>query len=291
MTELPTQDPMDLDGPQDCGPFFLDAVGPYGSEQIRTTWCGESRPTNPAVEQAIDVFWRRHTARAAAEGFGLWDGPLCRLIEYSHVPDGLALTLGPTCYREFLGTNLYNAHFRYTHGPEVLASPVGVSAIVMIGKQYLLLGRRSKMVAYHPDRIHPFGGCAEPTGSAEAPDLFGCITAELREEVGLTPGQVDQPVCLGLVRDKHILQPEFLFDVPVAASVDGIRAAVARAEHSTEHTDVMIVRNHPASVVNFMQLNLAELTPVALAGLLLHGLHAWGSGWFASARGYLRTLI
>ncbi len=291
MADRNSPDSTDIDGPQDCGPFFLDAVGPYGPSQVRATWREEVRPTAAQVEEAIDVFWQRHTARAKAEGFGLWDGPLCRLIEYHAGPDGLVLVLGPTCYRDFLGTNLYNAHFRYTHGPEVLASPVGVSAIVMIQSQYLLLGRRSKVVAYHPDRIHPFGGCAEPAAGPGAADMFESVAAELREEVGLAAEQVHQPVCLGLVRDKHIVQPELLFDVPVSASVDEIRMAVTEAVNSAEHTDILIVRDHPASVVNFMQLKLAELTPVALAGLLLHGLHAWGSGWFASTRGYLRTLI
>jgi hypothetical protein len=52
-----------------------------------------------------------------------------------------------------------------------------------------------------------------------------------------------------------------------------------------------VVRDHPASVVSFMEFHIADLTPVALAGLLLHGLHRWGSGWFASTRGYLRSLI
>jgi hypothetical protein len=49
------------------------------------------------------------------------------------------------------------------------------------------------------------------------------------------------------------------------------------------------VRHHPAAIVTFMENHASQLTPVALATLLLHGLHAWGSGWFASTRGYLRS--
>jgi hypothetical protein len=52
-----------------------------------------------------------------------------------------------------------------------------------------------------------------------------------------------------------------------------------------------VLRDHPAAVVDFIERHLAELTPVALAGLLLHGLWRWGSGWFASTRGYVRGVV
>ncbi len=280
-----------MDGPQDCGAFFLDAVGPYSPGQLRVSWSDQIRPTLPEVEAFIEASWLRRAAEAAVAGASLWDGPLCRLIDYSPSPRRLDMTLGPTGYRDFLGTNLYNAHLRYTHGPEMLASPIGVSAIIVVRDRFLLLGRRSRAVAYHPERIHPFGGCAEPTGNTDPPDMFASLAAELRQELAIDPDAIGEMLCLGMVRDKQIVQPELVFDAPVNISVADIRVRAGNADDGREHTDILIVRDDPASVVSFIELNITDLTPVALAGLLLHGLHAWGTGWFASTRGYLRTLI
>lgn len=279
-------------GPQDCGAFFLDAIGPYARSQVSVAWHDENRPTNAEMEEAIRAVWDRRTAEADRNGVSLYDGRLCRLIEYAVGEDNdLSLTLGPTSYRAFLGTNLYNAHLRYLHGPETLANPLGVSAIIVADDGYVVLGQRSRQVAYHAERIHPVGGCVEPGENGRLPDPFAAMTDELVQELGLTGPDIHEMTCMGLIRDKHIVQPELLFDVSIARTVDALRAGLGRAAEAGEHAELLIVRDHPASVVTFIESNYAQLTPVCLAGLLLHGLHRWGSGWFASTRGYLRSLI
>lgn len=279
-----------VDGPQDCGAFFLDAFGPYAPRQLQLQWLDQPRPTMPQVEQAIEAAWTTRAGQARREGWNLFDGRLCRLIEYHANRERLSLTLGPTHYRDFVGTNLHNAYLRYVHGPEVLANPLGVSAVVVVGNEYILLGRRSAAVAYHAGRIHPVGGCVEPASDGNPPDPFATLREELHEELGLTGAVGDPVTCLGLIRDKHIVQPELIFDVPVQADVEEIRRRVDGSVGG-EHTALEVVHNHPASVVRYIEAHFAQLTPVCLGGLLLHGLYCWGSGWFATTRGYLRSLI
>lgn len=286
----PDSEPM-RDGPQDCGAFFLDATGPFGLEQIRVGWADQQRPRLDDVETMIAEAWTHRTRQADRDGVNLFDGPLCRLIAYVCHPDRLSLTLGPTSYRSFVGTNLHNAHLRYSHGPEVLANPLGVSALLVLQEGFLLLGRRSETVAYHAGRIHPVGGCVDPTGDGQPPCPFATMRTELREELDIQGGQINRLTCLGLIRDKHIVQPELLFDAGVTCSYEDLQANMASADHGDEHAELLLVRDHPASVVTFIETNYSQLTPVALAGLLLHGLVHWGSGWFASTRGYLRSLI
>ncbi len=278
------------EGPQDCGSFMLEVLGPYRYEQVRVRWIRSERPINPQVEQFIDRAWQRRMAQARAQGVPLWDGPLCRLLEYHASRDGLDMVLGPTSFREFLGTNLHNAHLRYSHGIDLLANPIGVSALVIAEGKYLVLGRRSQKVIYHAGRIHPIGGCVEPAQDG-LPDPFRCICREVCEELGLGSGSLGAPLFLGMVRDKHIHQPEVIFDLQVMASVESIRHLMASAKEKEEHTDLVVLRDHPAAVVDFIERRLTELTPVGMATLLLHGLYRWGSGWFASTRGYLRGII
>ena len=91
------------------------------------------------------------------------------------------------------------------------------------------------------------------------------------------------------MRDKHIVQPELIFDVTADADVKDIRRSPAAGDDE-EHSELLIIRDHPAAVVTFMEQNYNDLTPVGLATLLLHGLRHWGSGWFAATRGHLRSV-
>lgn len=279
------------EGPQDCGTFFMDVLGPYTPEQIHLSWTDELRPTSDDIERFIETTWNTCTAQAESTGAKLWNGRLCRLVTYHGTKDEMSLVLGPTDYRDFLGTNLHNAHLRYSHGPECLANPVGVSALVISSDDYLVLGRRSNAVAYHAGRIHPVGGCMEPSEAGIGENPTETILSEVAEEFGIDGQVVKQTMCLGLIRDKHIVQPEVMYDIHVELDAESIRRSATDASDRHEHTEVLVVRDHPANVVSFVERWFSDLTPVGLAGLLLHGLHAWGGGWFATTRGYLRRLI
>ena len=279
------------DGPRDCGPFFLDVIGHYGPESVETQWLDDSRPTNPDVDALIEQAWQDQTSQASQDDRCLYDGKLCRLIDLEADEQRLSLTLGAVSYKEFMGTNLTNAHLRYRHGPEVLANPLGVSAAVVTQDEYVLLGRRSEWVAHHAGKIHPLGGMVEPQPAGGAADPFETILTELTEETGLPREAFGSPVCLGLVRDKRIVQPELVFELTVDRDVETIRRVALDAPDALEHTELVCVRNHPAATVTFIERNFADLTPVSLATLLLHGQTRWGSGWFAAARGYLRRVI
>jgi len=279
-------------GSRDCGAFFLDVVGAFAPDRVAVRWADQPRASNDHVERIVEKTWREQTRRAAEGGQRLFDGPLCRLVHFHEQDHALTLALGPVSFREFLGTNATHAYLRYVHGPEVLADPVGVSANLATADGFLLLGRRSRRVLRYAGRIHPVGGMVEP-GPADppAPDVFASICDEIAQETGLAGEALAGKTLLGLVRDKHTVQPELIFDVAVEADVADILRVSVSADDAEEHAEWIPLRNHPATAVTFIEQHFSELTPVALAALLLHGLRHWGTGWFAAARGYLRSVI
>jgi len=286
------QDPsQSAGGTRDCGAFLLDVVGCYHRQNVQVQWCDLQRLTNPQVEQIIEDTWASQTRQAAQTGRLIFNGRLCRLVEYSADNERMTLKLGAVSFKEFLGTNGTHANLRYLHGPDVLADPLGVSAAVITRDDFILLGRRSRHVALYAGRIHPIGGIVEPPGDAQGADPFQTLISEVTEETGIRGDQTGLLCCLGLVRDKHTVQPELIFDLEVTCDMPSIRAQSASARDAQEHTGWVPVRNHPAAVVTFIEHHFNDLTPVALATLLLHGLYRWGSGWFAAARGYLRSVI
>ena len=275
---------------RDCGTFFLDVVGAYTRDEVAVKWSDNRRHSNDELERLIDQAWKTATGQARKAGQNLFNGDLCRLIEYSADCESLNLTLGKVNYKEFVGTNQTQAYVRYLHGPEVLANPLGVSGALVTHDDFILMGRRSDRVVQYAGRIHPIGGIVEPDDSSIS-DPFQTMLNELHEETTIPSRKVRKMTLLGLVRDKYTVQPELIFDLELDVDAGEVLRGAAGAVDAEEHTEIVPLRDHPASVVTFIQQNYSELTPIGLATLLLHGLRQWGSGWFAGARGYLRSVI
>lgn len=276
---------------RDCGTFFIDVAGHFTRQQVEIHWADQPRPTDAATERAIEETWQAQSELARPAQRKLYNGQLCRLVNYSG-GQMLSLTVGPVTYREFVGTNLFNARLRYSQGPEVLANPLGVSAAVTTTDGFIVLALRSNRVAFHANRIHPIGGMVQPPSPASPPPHpYDAMLTELTEETGMAADRVRQMLCLGMVRDKSIVQPELIFDVDLDVDVPQLRQGHQVAVDGAEHADLMPVRNLPASVVEFIRGHFDQLTPVALAALLLHGSRRWGTGWFTAARGFLRRVL
>ena len=272
-------------GCHDCGAFLLDFVGRFRRGDVSVRWSEGQRPSSEAEDRAIEEAWHEQLAAARRDGRWLVNGRLCRLIECQAGNGVLHLTLGEVSYKEFVGTNLTNAPLRYVHGPEVLANPLGVSAAIVSSDGFLLLGRRSRLVFTHGGRLHPIAGIVQPPDVAgNLPNPFQAIAEEIEEELGLPGEALRLSECLGMIRDKQIVQPELIFDVRVDAGEAEIRRSAAGAADALEHEEIVATRDQPGAVVAFVREHAGELTSAALAMLLLHGQRHWGTGWFVSAR-------
>jgi hypothetical protein len=237
--------------------FDLRAAGDWLPHQVTVTWVENSRKIVPEVERAIDEAW---SAAAARLGEKLFDGPMCRLENWSASPDRLELTLSRSSYRPFLGTNLHNARVADTYGADVLANPVGLSTALQTADGYLLLGRRNDSVAYYPNRVHPFAGALEPH---EPLDVFEEIRRELREELHLDTADIQTIRCVGLVEDRSLRQPELIF----IAAIVRTKAELEQQLDRTEHLSVYAINADRSAVQQTMHDPV--LTPVAVASLTL----------------------
>lgn len=261
-------------------PFTVGFRGRYTREQVTCTWHDTPRSTTAANEADLAAVWEAEQAVARQEGRTLYNGALARLIRAHVEPGGLRLDLGPTCYRDFLGTNLNHAGRTRAVDASALADPVGVSAIVVTSDGFLTLGRRSHRVAYHGGLLHPFGGMLEQADRIGGTfDVFAAVLREIREETGLRAAELADPVLVALVRDRAIHQPELLFDVEVQVAREQLAARFAALPLDQEHTAVEFVADDPDAALAF--LSSAEVvTPVGQAAILLHGFRSWGTAWY-----------
>lgn len=245
------------------------AIGDWSEADVSVTWTHDTRLRSPQIDAQIDRAWAAASARLEAR---LFDGPMCRLEMLDANPALLRLSISPTSYKPFLGTNLMNAEVT---PPGALANPLGLSVTLLTSDGWLMLGQRNGSVAYHPNRVHPFAGSLEP---GDAPNVFDGARRELAEELQLTPGDIAEMRCLGIIEDARLKQPEIIFSVQSKRS----RVETESMLDGREHRLCVAIEPSPQHVSHAM--GDALLTPVAVGALALWGRAAFGSEWFDVVR-------
>ncbi len=248
------------------------ALGDWPAGHVTTTWVADGRRRVPAVDAAIDAAW---AAAGARPGVRLFDGPMCRLESWHVTAAELRLVLSPTSYKPFVGTNMSNPQLADAYGRDVMANPAGVSPALVTADGHLMLGRRNGSVAYYPGRIHPFAGSLEPTDA----DVFAAVRRELAEELSLADADLVDLRCTGIAEDVALRQPELIF----AAVTTLTRSQVSARLDLDEHAGVWHVEATASAVEQAIARQREELTPVAVAALLLWGRLRFGDGWFEVA--------
>jgi 8-oxo-dGTP pyrophosphatase MutT (NUDIX family) len=226
----------------------------------------------PLVSAEIERVW---TMMGQIPGVHLFDGGLCRLESYSAGAGELSLTLSDISYKSFAGTNMLNPQFASQYGQTAMANPLGMSAALISADGFLVMGRRNERVAYYPGRIHPFAGSVEPE---DALDVFGAVTRELKEELGLDGGELHEMKCLGIAEDRGLAHPELICHAVTQKTLDELRRGVDEVEH-----DAMVAIEVRRAVFERELAGAKLYTPIALATMLLCGRERFGREWFDAA--------
>ena len=181
------------------------------------------------------------------------------------------LSVGPTCYRDFVGTNLYGQAWLDRVAWECFSNPVGTTATLVTADNLICYGRRSQRVAFHAGYVHTFGGALEiidrrPDGTI---DVFASLMRELDEELALTADDLMNLQCVGLIRDKQIHQPELLFEARLRMTTDELRKKWKTAESGDEHEAIVTLQDSPEAIAPFIE-SCGPIAPVAIGALLIH---------------------
>ena len=275
-------------------PYDVLAEGEFPTDRVAVTWSDQSRPTTPDLEARIEAVWQQRLVDAQRTGAILFDGPLVRLIDHRLDDDRLHLRVGPTTYREFVGTNLYGPDPSGVErfGLDRFANPLGTTMALVTVDGFIIYGRRSEQVVYHAGYVHTIGGALEPgdrTADGDV-DVFSSVVREVGEELGLAADDLTDVVCTGLIRDHEIHQPELLFDGQCRLDRQEVLARWQRAEGRAEHVGIVCLPDQPDQVVPFVA-SAAPIAPVAVAALMLHGRRRWGPTWCQATSQRLRGLL
>jgi hypothetical protein len=135
-------------------------------------------------------------------------------------------------------------------------------------------------MAYYPGRVHPFAGCMEPADD----DVFAAVRRELSEELAFTPLDIADLRCIGIVEDRKLRQPELIFSVTSTRTRQQIESQLDAIEHHVSWSIPATAADIESAIAQ-----QEDLTPVAIASLLLWGRVRFGDAWFASRSSDLLT--
>ncbi len=252
--------------------FDILAEGRFGSDAVAVLYEPVARPTTGELERLIESEWQTRTVEARNAGRRLFNGDLLRYVGHE-VRDGrFCMTVGPTCYRDFLGSNLYQGSRVTEFGWERFANPVGTTATLMTRDGVLALGRRSDRVAWHGGFVHTFGGALERVdlNADGTVDAFAAVRRELAEEAALGAADIEEMVCVGLIRDREIHQPELLFEARLKLTFGEWLGRLAVSDAGDEHVGIAAMLDQAEAIEAFVR-SCGPIAPVAVGALALHG--------------------
>lgn len=247
------------------------ALGSWPAARLRSSWVPSSHRLTPSLQEAVDDAW---VDALAVPGVHLFNGAQCRLERFTTDDRGLHLELSRTSYKDYLGTNARHPEWADSHGPGILANPVGTSVALRSRDGHLVFGRRGDAVALYPRHVHPFGGTMEPPEPGRAVDLIGEIARELAEEIGIAPGDLEDLRAIALTEDMTMRQPELVY---AARSTLGCDAIVARLDLH-EHTACWTLPDRRESIEGVLRGTM-PVTPVLRGTLLAWGAERFGRAW------------
>jgi 8-oxo-dGTP pyrophosphatase MutT (NUDIX family) len=251
-----------------AGSFVVDVFGEFAPGQVRIRWHGDAAPVDPQIEQ-LKAAWPEQVEAVRRRGGVLFNGPMVGYRGHRLEGGTLFFEAGPTDYATFLCTNYLNHALGDRIGWHKFANPIGISANVITDDGWVLYGRRGDRVAIHPNMIHTFGGTIEPgdrTPDGEV-DAFASMRRELEEELRLAPAELVELVCLGMLHDAELHQPELIFDARIACSRAELAARLTPDD--PEHAAIAACADRPEAYASWPDSS-CPVAPVALGALRLH---------------------
>ena len=220
--------------------------------QINVSAANDRQPSTTENEAQIDTIWRERVKSNPC----LFDGIKFR---FAGVRKGIqvALDLGITSYKSFLGTNC--AGNWHELDPTCLASPLGNAAIVETTDNKVVLLKRSQSVGECPDTIVCPGGHPEPEmvginsmkeweemslssdwNQRICHELFDAMVREVVEETGIPRSKLGAAKCIGFTERIVNKRPDIIFHIPCLITANEVHELYAKGpEHEYESTELI----------------------------------------------------
>jgi isopentenyldiphosphate isomerase len=248
----------------------------------------EEGPAIARTNRDVDLFlriekvWSEKSKETLQKGKSLFAGPQYRLCAYHVLPDErIVLELGPTDYREFIGTNVEAGKdpgymrtlvkrglARYRDEDAFFSNTFAICSVVKTSDAKIVAGLRSDVVAEYPRCWHTVGGHPNPTRyQLTSVDLFEAMEREVTAELGMDQSEIQDMRMMGLMRNSRTRKPELMFHTTVYPVFDDLKERRTTGEKD-EHFTLVGIRSLD-ELVDFLNSNQRQFAFPANSGLSL----------------------
>lgn len=207
----------------------------------------------------IDTVWDKKIANKPS----IFDGKLFHIKKQEYRPPRLIINTCVSSFKEWIGTK--NNKFKKLFGQNRAIKPLSVGSVLITADNKWIIGRRVKTYDFE-NQYTLLAGYMDPDKDMinSKPDPLFAVKREIEEETGIDKDTDIRSVsCLGL---DGIDQPYLAFSTVLNISYDEL---ISRIPDEKEFENFEVYQFNQRSIENFIKSNYKELTPHALANLLM----------------------
>lgn len=207
------------------------------------------------------------------------DLPLYRLLSFRNRNGEPELNFGLTGYKEYQGTNVLKPGWALDNPDEKSANPLAISVVAVTTDNKVFLQLRAGDVGEYGGWWH-----VTPSGHIHPPqDLTEAVQAEIFEELGVSPGDVDDKILVtGLIVNTEMMKPELTFLTRIDLSSQEVLSHPA--PDRWEYERLKLLDWEKENMEYFLIESLNNMVPPGHAAILLGGRAAFGDDWMARVK-------
>lgn len=220
----------------------------------------------------------RHWNDMLRKGWKMRRDPLYRLINFSVRNDMLALHLGLTDYKEYMGTNVNHPEWSLEYGEKTMSNALSVSAVTETQDEKIIIERRSQNVGEDRGYYH-----TKPSGHPHPPEgIFGGICSQAKKELGIEESDIAKIACTGLVRSVRSHKPELTFKMTLGISSTEIERRPK--EEAWEFDELLYLPKDPVFLARWLVKNFEKTVSLGHGTLLIYGFQNFGIEWLEKVK-------
>jgi|GEM_PF-6907053 len=234
--------------------------GLFDKSHVIVTFSNKSNTRESFVSKYIQEHWNKIVKKNPL----MFSGDLLSVVNNHSNSEYIKLDTIITEYDDYYITR--TKKFQQKFSNEKSTNVLSTGCISITSDNYIVLGKRSLQLSVSPGKITIVSGMADDEDIIKnnQVDVFGCITREIKEEIGVNSNEIKELICIGLIekpKNQGIFIPFFgLFNIPFSK--------IAERENDGELIELFKIKNSEKEIIKVLKCN--TLSSVAVSSLKIY---------------------
>jgi len=235
--------------------------GLFDKSHVIITFSNKSNARESSVSEYIQEHWNKTVQKNPL----MFSGDLLSVVNNNSNPEYIKLDTILTKYDDYYITR--TKEFQQEFPNQKSTNVLSTGCVSITSDNYVVLGKRSLQLSVSPGKITIVSGMAdnEDIIKNNQVDVFGCITREIKEEIGVNSNEIKELICMGLIekpRNQGIFIPFFgSFNIPFSK--------ITERENDGELIELFKIKNSEKEIIKVLE-DSTKLSSVAISSLKIY---------------------